>query len=78
MLTPRQAAQRLGVSPCLIDRLCCEGVIPYQRAGRDNRSRIRIEEADIEHYRWLCQLDAAYLCPAHFFRSGASDQWRRD
>lgn len=73
MLTIRQAAERLGVSPDLVYRLCQEGIIPHRRCRAGLRTRTEIEQSEIEHYRRLCRLGTAELTPAHFFRSSVSD-----
>jgi excisionase family DNA binding protein len=55
MLTPRQAADRLGVSLSLIYQLCKEQVLRHFRlGGRGKRGRIRIEEGELERYRTSC------------------------
>jgi hypothetical protein len=73
MLTIRQAAARLGVSPSVIHRLCREQIISscYVRLG--SRSRLLLAERDVEHYRRLCCMEVAELTPACFFRRPASD-----
>jgi len=56
MLTVKQAAVRLGVSPSLVYALCGTGVIPHTRHGRPGkRGCIRIEEAALESYRQSCK-----------------------
>jgi excisionase family DNA binding protein len=62
MLTPRQAANRLGVSPSLVYQLCDERVLKHYRiGGKGKRGRIRIEEAEVERYRESCLRDASQL-----------------
>lgn len=51
MLTVKQFAERLGVSPSLIYALCRAGVIGHLRHGRPGkRGCIRIEEAALASY----------------------------
>ncbi|MGH7602498.1 MAG: helix-turn-helix domain-containing protein [Gemmatimonadaceae bacterium] len=51
MLTVKQAAARLGISPSLIYALCRSGVIAHTRHGRPGkRGCIRIEEPALLAY----------------------------
>jgi excisionase family DNA binding protein len=50
MLTVKEAASRLGVSPKLIYALCAEGKIEHHRYGL-GRGTIRISEAALERYQ---------------------------
>ena len=60
MLTPRQAANRLGVSQSLVYQLCNELVLQHYRiGGKGKRGRIRIEEEEVERYRQSCLRDAS-------------------
>ncbi len=62
MLTPRQAAEWLGVSQSLVYQLCKEMVLEHSRlGGRGKRGRIRIEEAEVERYRRSCLREAPPL-----------------
>jgi excisionase family DNA binding protein len=50
-LTPRQAAERIGVSPQLIYRWCEERRLPHFRCGgRGRRGRILIDPADLDAF----------------------------
>lgn len=49
MLTVKNAAKRVGVSPSLIYALCAEGRLPHVRLGREGKRgtiRIRLEDLD--------------------------------
>jgi excisionase family DNA binding protein len=70
MLTVKQAAARIGISPSLVYALCHDGVIRHTRHGRPGRRGcIRIEESAIEEYRETCRKqgrpDAAPLVLKH-------------
>ncbi len=49
MLTVKQAAERLGVSPSTVYHLCAAKLLPHSRVGL-GRGVIRIAEADLERY----------------------------
>lgn len=56
MLTPSQAADRLGVSDSLIYEWCAEGVLPHYRFGRKGRrGRILIDETEFEAFVAGCR-----------------------
>lgn len=56
MLTPKQAAERLGVSDSLIYEWCAEGTLPHYRFGRKGRrGRILIAEAEFEAFLASCR-----------------------
>jgi excisionase family DNA binding protein len=50
MLTVKQAAERLSVSPALVYALCARGTIRHERHGL-GRGVIRIEVEALEEYR---------------------------
>jgi excisionase family DNA binding protein len=51
MLTPKQAACKLGVSDSLIYEWCAEGVLPHYRFGRPGRrGKILIDETDLNAF----------------------------
>jgi excisionase family DNA binding protein len=59
MLTPKAAAERLGVSPSLIYQLCNEGVLPsYRFGGAGKRGRVMVAEPDLEAYIDRCRHEA--------------------
>ncbi len=50
-LTPRQVAERAGVSPGLIYQWCQEKRLPHFRmGGRGKRGRVLIEDADLDPF----------------------------
>jgi excisionase family DNA binding protein len=49
MLTVKQAALRLGISPATVYQLCAAKLLPHSRVGR-GRGVIRIAEADLDRY----------------------------
>ena len=49
MLTVKQAAQRLGVSPTTVYGLCQRRLLPHIRIGL-GRGAVRIREEDLEEY----------------------------
>jgi excisionase family DNA binding protein len=56
MLTPKQAAERLGVSDSLIYEWCAEGVLPHYRFGRKGRrGRILIDETEFAAFLASCR-----------------------
>jgi excisionase family DNA binding protein len=58
LLTPKQAAGRLGVSQSLVYALCSAGVIAHSRHGRPGkRGCIRIDEAALEEYLRNCRAE---------------------
>ena len=51
MLTPKQAAGKMGVSDSLIYEWCGQGVLPHYRFGKPGRrGKILIEEADLDGF----------------------------
>ena len=59
MLTPAQAAERVGISVSLIYQLCAERRLPHFRIGGDGRrGKLLIDEADLETFLSACRVDA--------------------
>jgi excisionase family DNA binding protein len=58
LLTPREVAQRLKLSPTAVYALCDSGALPCHKVGL-KRSRRRIREADLQAY-----LERAKLLPS--------------
>jgi excisionase family DNA binding protein len=51
MLTPKQAAERIGVSDSLIYEWCTSGLLAHYRFGRPGRrGKILIEEAEFDAF----------------------------
>lgn len=64
MLTPQEAAKRLGVSASLIYQLCRELVLKHYRlGGKGKRGRIRIDAEEIERFRAVCCRDGLSVLP---------------
>jgi excisionase family DNA binding protein len=60
MLTPKTAAERLGVSISLIYQLCSEGTLQCFRIGRkDRRGKVLIDEQDLQAYVEQCRFRPA-------------------
>ena len=65
MLTVKQAAGRLGISPSLVYALCAAGALPHARHGRPGRRGcIRIDEAALEAYRRSCKGEGRQAAPS--------------
>lgn len=62
LLSVREAAQRLGVSPPLVYRLCSARRLRHERIGL-RRGRIRIPEEAIEEYRRSVTVGASRAVP---------------
>jgi excisionase family DNA binding protein len=59
MLTPAEAAERVGVSLSLIYQLCTEKRLPHYRIGGDGRrGKLLIDEADLAAFLAACRVDA--------------------
>jgi excisionase family DNA binding protein len=57
MLTPAEAADRLGVSLSLIYQLCAERRLPHYRIGGDRRrGKIVIDEKDLDAFLAGCRV----------------------
>lgn len=68
MLTPKQVANRLGVSVSLVYQLCRHAVLRHYRIGGvGRRGRIVIEELEVANYQASCFKEAATppLCLKH-------------
>jgi excisionase family DNA binding protein len=59
MLTPKQAAEKIGVSDSLIYEWCAAGLLPHYRFGRKGRRGcIRIAEAELDAFLSRCRQEA--------------------
>lgn len=59
MLTPKQVAERIGVSTSLVYEWCSEGLLPHYRMGRrGKRGRVLIEETDLSAFLASCRQEA--------------------
>ena len=56
MLSVKEVAQRLGVSPALVYALCASGKIAHERHGL-RRGTIRVSEDALAEYRKACQAE---------------------
>ena len=55
MLTPKQIADRVGVSDSLVYEWCAQGLLKHYRfGGKGRRGCIRIEEADLDAFLDAC------------------------
>lgn len=55
-LTPKQAAERAGVSPSLVYTWCAEGRLAHYRLGAEGRrGRIMIDPTDLERLMAECR-----------------------
>lgn len=58
-LTPKQAAERAGVSQSLIYEWCNERRLTHYRAGRDGRrGKILIDETDLDTFMASLRVEA--------------------
>jgi excisionase family DNA binding protein len=61
MLTPKQAAARIGVSDSLIYDWCSSGLLPHYRFGRPGRrGKILIDDRELDAFLASCRQEA---CP---------------
>lgn len=59
MLTPKQVAERIGVSPSLVYQLCTEGLLPHFRiGGKGKRGRLIIKAGDLDQFVESCRCEA--------------------
>ena len=59
MLTPKQAAARIGVSDSLIYEWCSSGLLPHYRFGRPgHRGKILIDEKELDALLAACRQEA--------------------
>jgi excisionase family DNA binding protein len=64
-LSPKQAAERAGVSPSLIYTWCAEGRLAHFRLGAEGRrGRIRIDPADLDVLIAACRKERHPLLAA--------------
>ena len=62
LLSVKDAAQRLGVSPALVYALCSQGRIRHERHGL-GRGVIRVSEDALEEYRRSREIGVAETVP---------------
>jgi excisionase family DNA binding protein len=61
-LTPRQAAEKIGVSESLVYQLCQEKRLPHFRVGGEGRrGKSLIDEQDLEAFMQGCRVEAESL-----------------
>lgn len=61
-LTPKEAADRLGVSVQLVYQLCHERrLVHYRIGGEGRRGRVLIDEADLDAFMQSCKVEADNL-----------------
>lgn len=57
-LTPKQAAERAGVSPSLIYLLCAERRLKHYRVGGEGRrGKLLIDEEDLDRFMESCRVE---------------------
>ena len=60
MLTPKQAAARMGVSVSLVYQWCKEGLIEHLRlGGKGKRGKVLIDPASLDRYLESCKQQPA-------------------
>jgi len=58
MLTPKQAAKRIGVSTSLVYQLCHEGLMPHFRlGGKGKRGRVIIRAVELDAFVESCRCE---------------------
>jgi excisionase family DNA binding protein len=58
MFTPKQVAERVGVSASLVYEWCAQGLLRHYRfGGKSRRGCIRIEEKDLDDFLMSCSHD---------------------
>ena len=66
-LTPKQAAEQIGVSAGLVYQWCQEGRLPcYRFGGRGRRGRILIDPADLAAFIRAQKVDGSAAPPPAF------------
>ena len=56
MMSPKQAAEKIGVSDSLVYEWCAAGLLPHYRLGRKGRRGcIRIDEAELDAFLARCR-----------------------
>ncbi len=64
LLTPKQAAERVGVSDSLVYEWCADGLLPHYRFGRKNRRGcIRIDANDLDAFMAAHRREATPAAP---------------
>jgi excisionase family DNA binding protein len=67
-LTPKEAAERAGVSVSMIYQWCNERLLPHYRVGgRGRRGKILVEERDLEVFLASCRVEAGAFRPEFRF-----------
>jgi excisionase family DNA binding protein len=67
-LTPKQAAERAGVSVSMIYQWCHERLLPHYRCGGSGRrGKILVEETDLETFLASCRVEGGTLAPEFRF-----------
>jgi excisionase family DNA binding protein len=65
MLTPKQVAERLGISDSLVYEWCDSSLLPHYRfGGKGKRGRIMIDERDLDTFLASCRQEARPEVPA--------------
>ena len=56
MLTPKQAAERIGVSVSLVYQWCKEGLVEHLRlGGKGKRGKVLIDSASLDRFLESCK-----------------------
>jgi excisionase family DNA binding protein len=64
MLTPKKAAERIGVSSSLIYQLCSEGALRHFRfGGKNKRGKLMIDESDLVAFIERCRQEPVLPMP---------------
>ena len=63
-MTPKQVAERVGVSDSLVYEWCSQGLLPHYRVGRKGRrGKLLIDEKDLEAFLAGCRQEARPQVP---------------